>query len=184
MPWSAPLAASGRIVPQLPASSPDARPRYVVAAATLNVVGRRIASAGTLALYRVRSPLRLATLTTGLTADGWTGATAVYSHYVPVGREAHLVVAISRPPLTGPPPAAVTATVGRISQANGVATVSHIWARKTWVLRNGTTHRFDFALRPGPFQVSLSVSPTFVPATYGLADTRTLGVQASFGLTQ
>jgi hypothetical protein len=181
---TAPLAASGRIVPELPAASPDAGPRYVVAAATLDVVGRRIASAGTLALYRVRPPLRLATLATGLTADGWTGASAAYTHYVAVRRGAHLVVAISRPKLIGPPPATVTATVGRISEANGVPTVGRVWVRKTWVLRNGTTHHFDFALRPGPFQVQLSVSPTFSPATYGLSDTRTLGVQASFGLTK
>ena len=181
---TAPLAASGRIVPELPAASPDAGPRYVVAAATLDVVGRRIASAGTLALYRVRPPLRLATLATGLTADGWTGASAAYTHYVAVRRRAHLVVAISRPKLIGPPPASVTATVGRISEANGVPTVGRVWVRKTWVLRNGTTHHFDFALRPGPFQVQLSVSPTFSPATYGLSDTRTLGVQASFGLTK
>jgi hypothetical protein len=181
---SAPLAASGRIVPQLSPSSPDARPRYVVAAATLNVVGTRIASAGTLALYRVRPPLRLATLTTGITADGWTGASAVYSHFTPARRGAHLVVVTSRPPLEGPPPATVTATVSRISDANGVASVGRIWARKTWVVRNGPTHRFDLTLRPGPFQVSLSVSPTFAPVTYGLADTRTLGVQASFGLTR
>ena len=42
----------------------------------------------------------------------------------------------------------------------------------------------DFALRPGPFQVSLSVSPTFVPTTYGLPDTRALGVQPTFTLTR
>jgi hypothetical protein len=180
---TAPLAASGKIAPQLPASSPDARPRYVVGAATLDVVGRRIASAGTLALYRVRPPLRLATLTTGVTQDGWTGVSAAYTHYIPVRRGVHLVVAISRPALIGPPPATVTATLGRVSETNGVATVGRVWARKTWVLRNGTGHHFEFMLRPGPFQVQLSVSPTFVPATYGLSDTRTLGVQASFGLT-
>src|SRR5207302_2859640 len=138
---------SRKIVPQLPAASPAARPRYVVAASTLDIVGKRIASAGTLALYRVRPPLRLATLTAGITPDGWTGASAAYTRYVPVRRGAHLVIAISRPPLSGPPPATVTATVGRLSEANGVPTLGRVWARKTWVVRNGTTHHLDFALR-------------------------------------
>jgi hypothetical protein len=180
---TAPLDRSGRIVPQLPASSPDARPRYVVAANTLNVDGTRIATAGSLALYRVRAPLRLATLTTGLTADGWTGATAAFTDYVHAKRGAHLVVTLSRPPLSGPPPATVTATLGSVSDANGLPAVGQVWGRKTWVVGNGTRHQLDFALRPGPFQVQLSVSPTFVPATYGLSDVRSLGVQPSFNIT-
>src|SRR5262249_49209414 len=51
---------TGRIRPDLPPGSPDINPRYVVAAKNVDVAGKRLATAGLLALSRVRSPLRLA----------------------------------------------------------------------------------------------------------------------------
>jgi hypothetical protein len=180
---SAPLdPATGRIVPQLPAGSPDAQPRYVVAASNLDVDGTRIASAGLLSLYRVRAPLRLSTLTTGLTADRWTGASATYNDFLPASPGEHLVVTISRPPLSGPPPAHVAVAVGRLGGAQGAATISKVWSRGSWTLRNGTSHRFDLPLQRGPFQLQIATSPTFAPSQYGLSDTRTLGVQVSLAL--
>ncbi|MGZ4256152.1 MAG: hypothetical protein ACXVRE_00070 [Gaiellaceae bacterium] len=177
---TAPLDPRARIVPQLPAGSPDATPRYVVAAANLDVAGSRIASSGALALYRVRPPLRLATLTTGVTADSWTGSSAAYTHYLPAGPHAHVVVAISRPQLSGPPPAQVSVTAGRLGVVNGTETITRVWDRQSWTLANGATHHFYLPLRRAPFQVQLAVSPTFVPSQYGSPDTRTLGVQVSF----
>jgi hypothetical protein len=53
------LRLDGRIVPDLPASSPDVDPGYVLASAGTPVVGTRIASSGKLVLWRVRPPLRL-----------------------------------------------------------------------------------------------------------------------------
>src|SRR5205823_873500 len=102
----------------------------------------------------------------------------------PLDASGRIIPQLPASSLDGPPPATVTATVGRLSEANGVPTIGRVWARKTWVVGNGTTHDLDFALRPGPFQVSLSVSPTFVPTTYGLPDTRALGVQPTFTLTR
>jgi hypothetical protein len=179
---TAPLDSLGRIRPQLPAGSPDARPRYVVAANTLNVNGNRIAAAGSLALYRVRPPLRLATLTTGVTGDNWTGASAAFADYVPGKRGAHVVITLSRPALSGPPPATVVATLGSASVANGQPAVGQVWARKTVVVENGKSRQLVLPLRSGPFLVQLSVSPVFSPATYGLPDSRVLGVQPSFNV--
>jgi hypothetical protein len=177
---TAPLdPATGRILPQLPPGSPDAKPRYVVAASNVDVDGTRIASAGLLSLFRVHPPLRLATLTTGITADRWTGPSATYDEFVPARAGEHLVVTVSRPKLTGPPPAHVAVAVGRIGRTG---TITTIWSRGTWTLRNGTSHRFDLPLRRGPFQLQIAASPTFVPSQYGLSDTRTLGVQVSFAL--
>jgi hypothetical protein len=53
---------------------------------------------------------------------------------------------------------------------------------KHWTLQNGTRHLFALRLPRGPFRVQLAVDPTFVPSQYGLTDTRTLGVQTSFGV--
>jgi hypothetical protein len=182
---TAPLdPASGRVLPQLPPDSPDLRPRYVVAANTVDVAGTRVAGAGLLELHRVHPPLRFATIVAGLTPDAWTSPSATYTRYVPARPGARVIVGVSRPPLDGPPPATVTVTVGRLRTVNGVATIGHGWVRQSWVLPNGTSHQFELPLRRGPFQVGVSVSPPFVPSNYGYGDDRTLGVQASFTLQE
>jgi hypothetical protein len=171
---SAPLdPTTGLIRPNLPAGSPDAQPRYVAAASNVAVAGKRIASSGYLSLYRVKPPLGLTSLVSGLTPDAWTGPTATYTRFRGLGQR-RLNVLIWRPKLTGPPPAHVTATV--IPLRGGSATQT-----EHWTLKNGTRHLFALRLPPGPFRVQLAVDPTFVPSQYGLTDTRTLGVHASFG---
>ena len=138
-----------------------------------------VATAGVLALYRVRPPLRLATILAGVQPDGWTGATAAYTRYAVAKGATQVVVTVFRPRLKGPPPAHIEVAVGAVAVVNGAATITRPWARQRWTLRNGTEHRFVLPLRKGPFQVQLAVTPTFVPTQYGLADTRTLGVQVS-----
>jgi hypothetical protein len=164
---------TGRIKPNLPAGSPDVQPRYVVAASNFGVAGKRIAQNGFLSLYRVKPPLGVASLVTGIQPDAWTGPTADYTSYRPQSRR--LNVLIWRRQFTGPPPAHVTVTVGGL---NG----DPAWQTQRWTLQNGTRHLFKLRLRPGPFHLHLAVNPTFVPSQYGLADTRTLGVQTSFSL--
>jgi hypothetical protein len=83
-------------------------------------------------------------------------------------------VTISRPKLSGPPAAQVTAVVGS-------AGLGKTYATQRWTLQNGTRHVFELPVRRGPFEIRISVSPTFVPSQYGLTDMRTLGVQVSFG---
>jgi hypothetical protein len=178
---NAPLdPATGQIRPQLPAGSPDLRPRYVVASSALAVAGKRIAGTGGLALYRVRQPLRLQTLTAGLTPDAWTSPSATYTRYVESPGGARMIVGVSRPPLDGPPPATVTATIGPLRVVNGAPAIGRAWARQSWVVQNGATHQFHLPVRHGPFQVQLTASPSFVPTSYGYDDSRTLGVQAAF----
>jgi hypothetical protein len=172
--------ATGRIVPSLPPGSPDLWPPYVIAARNVDVAGTAVASAGLLTLYRVRAPLRLGTLSSGITADGWTGPSASYTSYASARRGTHEVVSVARPKLNGPPPARVTVVVGPLAVVNGVPSIGSVWARRTLTVQNGTAHRLDLPLRGGPFQVQMAVSPTFVPSQYGLPDSRTLGVLASF----
>jgi hypothetical protein len=172
---SAPLdPATGRIRPNLPSGSPDASPRYVVAASAVAVAGKRLAQEGFLSLYRVKQPLGLATLISGIQPDAWTGPTATYTNFRGLpGRR--LNVLIWRPAIVGPPPAHVTVQVGGPRGTDTQAT-------QRWTLQNGKRHLFTLPVRPGPFQVRLKVDPTFMPSQYGLADTSTLGVQVSFSL--
>jgi hypothetical protein len=173
---TAPLdPATGRIVPGLPAGSPDLKPKYVVAASSVAVDGKRIAQNGFLSLYRVRSPLRLASLSSGVTPDGWTGATAAYTRYVVPSGATHVDVLVERHGIAGPPPAKVRVAIGPV----GVLTV---WKAETWTVRNGSGHRFTLPLRRAPFQVQLSATPTFSPSQYGSPDARQLGVRVFFNV--
>jgi hypothetical protein len=70
--------------------------------------------------------------------------------------------------------------VGRAGLLKGAPAITRVWKKQSRTLQNGATYHFDLPLRNEPFRVELSVDPTFVPATYGLSDIRTLGVQASF----
>jgi hypothetical protein len=163
--------ATGRIRSGLPAGSPDASPRYVVAASGLSVAGKRVAQSDFLSLYRVKPPLGLDTLVMGVTSDAWTGPSASYTSFRGTGKH-HLDVVIWRAELTGPPPAHVTVSVGGLRTGT--------WAVRRWTLQNGQRHLFRLPLRKGPFQVRVLADPTFVPSQYGLTDTRTLGVHLSF----
>jgi hypothetical protein len=164
--------ASGRIRPNLPDGSPDARPRYVVAASGVAVAGKRLAQNGFLSLYRVREPLGLSSLVSGLQPDAWTGLDATYTSFRGSGSR-RLNVLVWRPAISGPPPAHVTVAVGPLGSGSA-------WETRRWTLQNGKRHLFALHLKPGPYRVRLSVDPTFVPSQYGQVDTRTLGVQASF----
>jgi len=170
---SAPVdPATGRIRPNLPAGSPDARPRYVVAASGVAVAGKRLAQNGFLSLYRVTPPLGLSSLASGVQPDAWTGSEATYTSFRDSGAR-RLNVLVWRPPTSGPPPAHVTVKVGPLRSGS-------TWETQRWTLRNGKRHLFALHLKPGPYRVRLSVDPTFVPSQFGQADPRTLGVQVSF----
>jgi hypothetical protein len=172
---TAPLdARTGRIVPGLPAGSPDAKPRFVVAASTVDVAGRRLARNGILSLYRVQPPLRLASLTSGVTPDAWTGASASYTRYV-VPKSAKFVdVFVHRHGIAGPPPANVRVTIGPLAGGS--------WKTESATFANGRGHHFTLPARRGPFTVRLSATPTFSPSQFGSPDTRQLGVRVAFSL--
>ena len=159
---------TGRLLPPLPAGSPDLHPRYVVAASGVDVVGTRVAAAGQLVLWRVQQPLRLRSLAFGLTPDGWTGATVTYNRYVVPAGARQVVLRLSRSGLRGLPAATVRVTLGRL-------------ARTVTVPGDGAAV-LRLPVRRPPFTIRLSVSPTFSPSQFGSADTRTLGVRASFGV--
>jgi hypothetical protein len=173
---TAPLdPATGRIEPGLAPGTPDSKPRYVVAASNLDIAGERIAQNGFLTLYRVQAPLRLRSLSTGITLDAWTGASATYTRYAVPRGASHVDVFVNRQQITGPPPANVRVTIGPVGVGSG-------WKTETWTVKNGTVHRFTLPLRRAPFTVQLTATPTFTPSQYGSPDTRQLGVRVAFGV--
>lgn len=156
------LNGAGRLV-----TAPGTRqPKYVVTAPGVNVEGSLLASTDRLALYRVSSPLRLADRSSGLTADGWTGADATYTRYYPGAKL--VLVDLSRPELP-----AVPARV-RVELVSKGSTV----ARRAWIARSDSEKTFRFRAPPAPFSVRIHVTPTFSPVEFGLADPRQLGVRA------
>jgi hypothetical protein len=171
---------TGRITPALPADSPDRRPRYVVGVSGLDV-GRPIASAGFLSLYRVRQPLGLVSRTDGLQPDGWTGSDVTYNRFVvPGNRPAYVDVSLSRAGIVGPPPAHVSIVVRRVKLVGGSATVGRVSARSRLIVRNGTSRTVRLLAPRPPFRVDVHVAPTFSPAQYGSTDNRQLGVRIRF----
>ena len=156
------LNGAGRLV-----TAPGTRqPKYVVTAPGVDVDGKLLASTPRLALYRVASPLRLDDRSSGLTADGWTGADATYTRYDPGAKL--VFVDLSRPGLP-----AVPARV-RVELDSKGSTVAH----RAWIARSDSQKTFRFRAPPAPFSVRIHVTPTFSPSQFGLADTRQLGVRA------
>jgi hypothetical protein len=174
---SAPLDRSGRIVPALPADSPDSRAHLIVAARGVNVAGAPIASAGQLVLWRISGPPRLTSLVTGVTPDGWTGATASYTRYVAAHGVKHVIVNLAKPLLPRVAAAHVLVTVGPAGS-------STVWERSSVTVPGSAARRVRLPVRHAPFRVTLSVTPTFSPSQFGAPDTRTLGVKASFAVTR
>ena len=141
------------------------RPKYIVAAPGVDIDGKLLASTPRLALYRVSSPLRLTDRATGLTPDGWTGADTTYTRYQP-GAKA-VFVDLSRPGVPAPPAKVRLELVSKGSTLHRV-----------WTARANSEKIFRFRAPPAPFSVRIHVAPTFSPAQFGIADTRTLGVLA------
>jgi hypothetical protein len=160
---------TGRIVVPDPRGSFP--PEFVVSDADVGVVGRVVARAGTLALTRVRPPLRITARTEGLYGDGWMGGDAAFNYYASPngGRPRAVTVSVSRAAWNGPDvPGVVRVRVGRVEQR----WVIHSQLAKTFVLP---------APRP-PFRARVHISPTFSPAEFGRGDPRQLGAQVSFGV--
>jgi len=156
------LNSAGRLV-----TAPGTRqPKYVVTAPGVDVDGKLLASTPRLALYRIASPLRLADRSSGLTADGWTGADATYTRYDPGAKL--VVVGLSRPALPVGPGRV------RVELDSRGSTVAH----RAWLARSDSEKTFRFRAPPAPFTVRIHVTPTFTPSQFGLADTRQLGVRA------
>jgi len=172
---------SGRLSPAT--ARYKGNPTYVVADPKVGVDGKIVATGGTgLALYRLNGPLRLASTTEGVTADGWSGPAATYTRYTsPGGRPGKLLVTVSRRSWSGTDvPGAVTITVGPLVKTAAGFALGKTTAQRNWVIHSGAERVFRLAAPAPPYRAEVHVNPTFSPSAFGSADTRQLGAQVRF----
>ena len=132
------LSGAGRLD-----TAPGTRqPKYVVTAPGVDVDGKLLASTPRLALYRVASPLRLADRSSGLTADGWTGADATFTRYRPGAKL--VFVDLSRPNL---PVAPGVVRVELVSRGSVVETRRWVAAQRLEAFRFQAPRRLPFSVR-------------------------------------
>jgi hypothetical protein len=166
-----------------PATGTFRSPRFLVADPKFDVDGTVVATSNTgLALYRLRDPLRLASTTDGITADGWSGSTATYTRFTsPSNRPGTLAVVVSRKLWSGPDaPGRVRVIVGPLVRGPAGPELGKVTTLRTWVVHSGGERTFRLRTPPPPFRAEVQIEPTFSPSTYGSADTRQLGAQVRF----
>lgn len=131
---------------------------------------------GPLAFYAAEPPPRIASSTSGVYGDAWTGADSSYTSYAgqPNGRVA---VLLSRSAWRGTDvPGHVTVTVAR---RRGTVLGKPL-ASRTFTIHAGKTRRLVLRTPAGPYTVSVHIAPTFSPSQFGQADTRQLGATVQF----
>lgn len=162
------------------------RQRYLVTDGSLDLAGTAVRGGGSpvqpLTVYRPTQPARLASRTFGVFADGWTGADATFVRYwSPKRRSGSVVVTAGRAGWTGSDvKARVTLAVRTLSTRSGPFPTEH----RTWTAHAGRSRTFRLRVPQPPFEVTLHVAPTFSPSTYGVPDSRQLGVQLSVSYSQ
>ena len=141
---------------------------HVVLAVGLEPAGRPLGGG----VFDTTLPLRVASSTEGVYADGWSGAKATYRRFA--GGAGRARVTVSRRSWGGKDvPGHVTIVASPIG---GAAT-----ARRTMVIHSGQELQVDLPVPAAPFELDVHVDPTFSPAKLGGGgDTRELGAQLTF----
>jgi hypothetical protein len=149
---------------------------FVVSNFALGLSGRFIGARPPFALYRTEGPLRVAEARSGIYGDGWAGADASYTRYVP-SKGGRVTVSLSRALWRGPdvPGHARVQVIPLRGPRAGQALLT-----RRWTLHSGGGHAFTLPAPDRPFVVTVHVSPTFSPSQFGQADTRQLGAQVRF----
>ena len=148
--------------------------------ASVALAGEPVAEHGRLVLYRVDPPLRVASATEGVFGDGWTGPFAAYTRFdTPGDAPGRLRLTLSRAGWRGPNvPSKVRVRLGPVGVKGGQAEIAPVTAEREWVAHSGASRTFVLPTPKPPFRLEIGVDPTFSPSTFGLGDTRQLGVQA------
>jgi hypothetical protein len=163
-----------RVDPSSGAISADA-PDGLALASGLELAGTALAAGPLGALVRLEQPLRVAYVLQGVYPDSWTGDLAVYRRIGGSG-PGTVVVTLSRRAWTGPDvPGAVAVRLGRPGARGTVVGRT--------VLHSGGERLLRIAVPAPPFDVLVTVRPTFSPAEFGRDDSRRLGAQVAFAYT-
>jgi hypothetical protein len=151
---------------------------FVVASASLELAGQRIADRPPYALYRVAAPLRLEGETKGVSTDGWMGDEALYWRYAtPGGASGQIEVALSRRGLGADEPTRAQVEVRRLPTDGGPP--GPVFSARTGTVGTQGTRRIVLATPPPPFQTVVRVWPTYRAG----ADPRQLGAVVQFRFT-
>jgi hypothetical protein len=141
----------------------------LVLAAGFEPAGELVAARDGLRLIRAQLPLRRAEVVEGLYTDGWSGALAVYRRFSGEGAGIVKVEASRRDYSGHGPPGTVSVAAGPLDGEPAAGT--------SVVLRSRETHVLHVDVPAPPFQVVVTVAPTFSP---GGEDVRQLGAQLRF----
>jgi hypothetical protein len=158
------------------ATGKPVRTKSVVSNLAFGLNGRLIGARPPYALYVTNGPLRVAEARSGIYGDGWIGADASYTRFVPT-KQGRVTVTLSRVAWQGPDvPGHVRVQLVPLAGPDaGKARVT-----RSWTLHSGAGHSFTLRAPDRPFVVTIHVSPTFSPSQFGQADTRQLGAQVRF----
>ena len=155
---------------------PDSVSTPYAVASGLELAGDVVAQSSIGELVRIEAPPRVAFTIEGVYPDNWSGERATYRRFDGSGRSGLLDIRLSRAGWAGPDvPGAVTVSVG----AGGREPVP----RKRLVIHAGQQHEIGLRVPTPPFEVPVTVEPTFSPADFGQADARQLGAQITFAYT-
>jgi hypothetical protein len=156
------------------------RARYVVSSMTFGLDGRLVGARPPFALYRTDGTVRVAEETSGVYGDGWAGADASYTRFVPTTL-GHVAVTASRDLWRGPdvPGRVRVQLIPLRGRDAGKALVT-----RTWTIHSGASKTFSLAAPNRPFVVTVHTSPTFSPSQFGQADTRQLGAEVRFSYSR
>ena len=152
-------------------------PRLAVVPHNLSLVGQRLGQRGPWDVYRAAAPLRLESSVEGTAQDGWMGRTAVYTVYRAHASAPRAVeIVLSRHEWGGADvPGHVRIDVRSVGATRAAAL-------RTGVLHSSQELRYLVPAPARPFRIRISVTPTFSPADFGLADERQLSAIPSFRL--
>lgn len=135
--------------------------------------GTELARTALGALTRPTIPTRARQTTEGLYSDGWSGARATYRQFGGTSRRGTVRVLVSRKLWIGEDrPGTVRLRAGPL---NGVTT-----AERETVIHSGQETTVEVPVPRPPFQVAVSVDPTFSPSEFGQPDPRRLGAELTF----
>lgn len=170
---------------------------YVLADGGVHMAAQRVASHGSLILYRLRShPWRLQQSVLGVTGDGWIVASdgnryadGTFAYYGPQRRPGTLTVQVWStlcPP--GAPVQRATVRVGTVALndqqkpvVGRLEAVRRLVVPTTCSGGHGVAN-LRFHVAP-PLAVTVRVSPTIRPSDYGISDARELGAHLGFGFS-
>jgi hypothetical protein len=196
-PGPGPVLTPDLIKPNGTITQPRSDVRYAVVESGVDIVGdlvktqSRRAGEGTTSwlLYKIHPPLRLRSSVRGIYPDGWVGRESSYSHFWSRGnRPGWAVVTASRKGWGGEDkPGNVVVRLGPLELGpDHQPRIERVTRRCSARIHRLQLLTFVVRTPPPPFQIRVTISPTFSPHELDprISDVREFGAQVGYGFTQ